>query len=148
MMLSFTDFDSVNFPGWVGLKNYITLFTSDAVFMQYVVPNTLKFSLGKHHGKPNRNHDKGQKQNQIWRQKQIRRSRFSFLFISFTHYAPPNYLSIRLTESDSSSPPHYPLLAFRRDPGAFRDANAAVVWRHVYVEYGQCGGLCGAAYCG
>lgn len=45
MMLSFTDFDSVNFPGWVGLKNYITLFTSDAVFMQYVVPNTLKFSL-------------------------------------------------------------------------------------------------------
>ena len=45
MMLSFTDFDSVNFPGWEGLKNYITLFTSDAVFMQYVVPNTLKFSL-------------------------------------------------------------------------------------------------------
>lgn len=45
MMLSFTDFDSVNFPAWVGLKNYITLFTSDAVFMQYVVPNTLKFSL-------------------------------------------------------------------------------------------------------
>lgn len=45
MILSFTDFDSVNFPTWVGLKNYISLFTSDAVFMQYVVPNTLKFSL-------------------------------------------------------------------------------------------------------
>lgn len=45
MTLSFTDFDSVNFPRWVGLKNYISLFTSDAVFMQYVVPNTLKFSL-------------------------------------------------------------------------------------------------------
>ena len=45
IMLSFTDFDSVNFPTWVGLKNYISLFTSDAVFMQYVVPNTLKFSL-------------------------------------------------------------------------------------------------------
>lgn len=45
MLLSFTDFDSVNFPGWAGLKNYISLFTSDAVFMQYVVPNTLKFSL-------------------------------------------------------------------------------------------------------
>lgn len=45
MTLSFTDFDSVNFPKWVGLKNYISLFTSDAVFMQYVVPNTLKFSL-------------------------------------------------------------------------------------------------------
>ena len=45
MTLSFTDFDSVNFPKWAGLKNYISLFTSDAVFMQYVVPNTLKFSL-------------------------------------------------------------------------------------------------------
>lgn len=45
MLLSFTDFDSVNFPHWVGLKNYISLFTSDAVFMQYVLPNTLKFSL-------------------------------------------------------------------------------------------------------
>lgn len=45
MTLSFTDFDSVNFPKWTGLKNYISLFTSDAVFMQYVVPNTLKFSL-------------------------------------------------------------------------------------------------------
>lgn len=45
MLLSFTDFDSVNFPSWVGLKNYISLITSDAVFMQYVLPNTLKFSL-------------------------------------------------------------------------------------------------------
>ncbi len=45
MLLSFSDFDSVNFPHWVGLKNYISLFTSDAVFMQYVLPNTLKFSL-------------------------------------------------------------------------------------------------------
>ncbi len=43
--LSFTNFDSVNFPKFVGLKNYIALLTSDAVFMQYVVPNTLKFSL-------------------------------------------------------------------------------------------------------
>ncbi len=45
MLLSFTDFDSVNFPSWTGLKNYISLLTSDAVFMQYVVPNTLRFSL-------------------------------------------------------------------------------------------------------
>ncbi|MBQ6875848.1 MAG: sugar ABC transporter permease [Lachnospiraceae bacterium] len=43
--LSFTNFDSVNFPKFIGLKNYIALLTSDAVFMQYVVPNTLKFSL-------------------------------------------------------------------------------------------------------
>lgn len=44
-ILSFTDFDSINFPNAVGLKNYITLFTSDNVFMQYVLPNTIKFSL-------------------------------------------------------------------------------------------------------
>lgn len=44
-VLSFTDFDSINFPNFVGLKNYITLFTSDNVFMQYVLPNTIKFSL-------------------------------------------------------------------------------------------------------
>lgn len=44
-VLSFTDFDSVNFPKFNGLKNYITLFTSDSVFMQYVLPNTIKFSL-------------------------------------------------------------------------------------------------------
>lgn len=43
--LSFTSFDSVNLPKWVGLKNYITLFTTDSVFMQYVLPNTFKFSL-------------------------------------------------------------------------------------------------------
>lgn len=44
-ILSFTDFDSINFPHFIGLKNYITLFTSDSVFMQYVLPNTIKFSL-------------------------------------------------------------------------------------------------------
>ena len=43
--LSFTNFDSVNLPKVIGLKNYIALLTSDSVFMQYVVPNTLKFSL-------------------------------------------------------------------------------------------------------
>ena len=47
ILLSFTNFDSVNFPDWIGLKNYISLLTSDAVFMQYVVPNTLKFSFEK-----------------------------------------------------------------------------------------------------
>ena len=45
IFLSFTNYDSVNFPDFIGLKNYISLLTSDAVFMQYVVPNTLKFSL-------------------------------------------------------------------------------------------------------
>lgn len=45
ILLSFTNYDSVNFPDFIGLKNYISLLTSDAIFMQYVVPNTLKFSL-------------------------------------------------------------------------------------------------------
>jgi len=45
VLLSFTNFDSVNFPKFVGLKNYITLLTTDNTFMQYVLPNTIKFSL-------------------------------------------------------------------------------------------------------
>lgn len=45
LLLSFTNFDSVNFPEFVKLKNYIVLFTTDSVFMQYVLPNTIKFSL-------------------------------------------------------------------------------------------------------
>lgn len=45
ILISFTNFDSVNFPSFTGLKNYIMLFTSDSVFMQYVLPNTIKFSL-------------------------------------------------------------------------------------------------------
>jgi len=43
--LSFTDFNAIQFPEFTDLKNYISLFTSDSVFMQYVLPNTLKFSL-------------------------------------------------------------------------------------------------------
>lgn len=45
ILLSFTNFDSMNFPSFVGLKNYITLLTTDNTFMQYVLPNTIKFSL-------------------------------------------------------------------------------------------------------
>lgn len=45
IFLSFTNFDSINWPDFIGLKNYVALFTSDSIFMQYVVPNTLKFSL-------------------------------------------------------------------------------------------------------
>ena len=44
-VLSFTNFDTVNFPDFIGLKNYITLLTTDNTFMQYVLPNTIKFSL-------------------------------------------------------------------------------------------------------
>lgn len=43
--LSFTDFDSVNLPSFTGMANYISLFTRDSVFMQKVLPNTIKFSL-------------------------------------------------------------------------------------------------------
>ena len=40
-LLSFTYYDSVNMPTFVGLKNYITLFTQDTDFMQYALPNTI-----------------------------------------------------------------------------------------------------------
>jgi multiple sugar transport system permease protein len=45
VVLSFTNFDAVQFPKFIGFKNYITLLTEDSVFMQYVLPNTIKFAL-------------------------------------------------------------------------------------------------------
>lgn len=45
ILLSFTNFDTIQFPHFIGLSNYITLFLQDDVFMQYVVPNTLIYSL-------------------------------------------------------------------------------------------------------
>lgn len=45
MLLSFTDFDAVQFPHFIGFKNYLGLITEDSVFMQYVLPNTIKFAL-------------------------------------------------------------------------------------------------------
>ncbi|MFC5649901.1 carbohydrate ABC transporter permease [Paenibacillus solisilvae] len=43
--LSFTYFNTVEKPKWIGFKNYIDLFTHDDVFMQNVLPNTIKFAL-------------------------------------------------------------------------------------------------------
>ena len=43
--LSFTYYDTINFPSWVGLENYVTLFTQDADFMQYALPTTIKYAL-------------------------------------------------------------------------------------------------------
>ena len=43
--LSFTDFNSISSPHFVGLTNYIRLVTEDEVFMQKVLPNTIKFAL-------------------------------------------------------------------------------------------------------
>lgn len=43
--LSFTQFNTVEFPSFIGLGNYVSLLTQDSVFMQYVLPNTVKFAL-------------------------------------------------------------------------------------------------------
>ncbi|HAQ56890.1 MAG TPA: ABC transporter permease [Acholeplasmatales bacterium] len=43
--LSLTYYDTINFPSWVGLENYVTLFTQDADFMQYALPTTIKYAL-------------------------------------------------------------------------------------------------------
>lgn len=43
--LSFTDFNAIQAPGWVGFLNYINLLTQDSIFMQYVLPNTVTFAL-------------------------------------------------------------------------------------------------------
>ncbi len=44
-LLSFTYYDSVNMPTFVGLKNYVTLFTQDTDFMQSALPNTIMYAL-------------------------------------------------------------------------------------------------------
>src|SRR5690606_28821389 len=43
--LSFTYFNAIESPSFIGLANYISLLTQDEVFMQHVVPNTLTFAL-------------------------------------------------------------------------------------------------------
>ncbi len=43
--LSFTYYDTINFPTFVGLENYVTLFTQDNDFMQYALPTTIKYAL-------------------------------------------------------------------------------------------------------
>lgn len=44
-LLSFTYFDTIQFPKPIGLRNYITLLTQDDIFMKYVLPNTIKFAV-------------------------------------------------------------------------------------------------------
>lgn len=43
--LSFTNFNTIETPSFVGLMNYINLLTQDDIFMQYVLPNTVLFAL-------------------------------------------------------------------------------------------------------
>src|SRR5690606_12982233 len=45
MLLSTTYFNLLEAPRFVGLSNYINLFTADDVFMQKVIPNTVQFAL-------------------------------------------------------------------------------------------------------
>ncbi|GBF71795.1 ABC transporter permease [Paenibacillus sp. 598K] len=44
-LLSFTSFNGFQFPTFVGFKNYIALLSQDLIFLQYALPNTLKFAL-------------------------------------------------------------------------------------------------------
>ena len=43
--LSFTFFDSIQAPRFIGLNNYISLVTQDDTFMRYVLPNTITFAV-------------------------------------------------------------------------------------------------------
>jgi len=43
--LSFTYFNAIQTPRFVGVNNYIELITTDTVFMQYVLSNTIQFAL-------------------------------------------------------------------------------------------------------
>lgn len=43
--LSFTYFNTIQLPKFIGLDNYVALFTNDTVFMQKVLPNTIVYAL-------------------------------------------------------------------------------------------------------
>lgn len=43
--LSFTNFNTIQFPGFSGFLNYINLITKDEIFMKYVLPNTVQYAL-------------------------------------------------------------------------------------------------------
>ncbi|SDZ48237.1 multiple sugar transport system permease protein [Evansella caseinilytica] len=43
--LSFTNFNTIERPDFIGFLNYINLLTQDEIFMQYVLPNTVLFAL-------------------------------------------------------------------------------------------------------
>lgn len=43
--LSFTDFNSIQFPNFVGLDNYVNILTNDNIFTEYAIPNTIVYSV-------------------------------------------------------------------------------------------------------
>ena len=45
ILLSLTYYDTVNMPRFVGLRNYITLFTQDTDFLQFAFPTTIRYAL-------------------------------------------------------------------------------------------------------
>ncbi|GAB2571996.1 carbohydrate ABC transporter permease [Gracilibacillus alcaliphilus] len=45
IILSFTNFNTVEIPEFIGILNYINLLTQDEIFMQYVLPNTVLFAM-------------------------------------------------------------------------------------------------------
>jgi len=45
MGLSFTFFDTIQRPTFIGLQNYITIFTADPEFFRYVLPQTIMFMI-------------------------------------------------------------------------------------------------------
>lgn len=45
VVLSLFYFNTIQTPKFVGLENYLNLFTNDEVFMQYVVPNTITYAV-------------------------------------------------------------------------------------------------------
>ena len=44
-VLSFFRYDTINTPTFIGFENYVNLFTRDQDFLQYAVPNTIKYAL-------------------------------------------------------------------------------------------------------
>lgn len=45
VILSFTYFNTIEPPHFIGLQNYVNLLTNDSTFLQYVVPNTIKYAV-------------------------------------------------------------------------------------------------------
>ncbi len=45
ILLSFTSFNTIQAPEFVGLKNYVDIFTGDSIFLQKALPNTILFSV-------------------------------------------------------------------------------------------------------
>lgn len=43
--LSFTDFNTIERPNFVGLDNYVAILTDDQVFMEFALPNTIQFAI-------------------------------------------------------------------------------------------------------